>query len=487
MAGPDVLAFAARAGLRIDLAPTIIAGGGRDAALEVAMLGIWRCDNPTTGIPADADAGFGLQQTRVSRDPNAPIAEGNDDSVIRRVWQLSDYLSAPGIVRRGMGVSRRALIDYFRNRTVLRQPAAHGLAHQAPQASLDDQQLFGLIEELEGKVHVGDRDGLHFELLSIGQAIGASGDLRGLADRIREEERFFRRRSPPTVAHETPKDSTDTVMTLGGFAGARTDPDAHLLENFIRLRKLDTPIYRTFALPRFREILRHGTMALVAPLLWEDPFEDLVAKCFVSLHSAPGQQIALGALRRPTFGQCWSLTEESDAFWRSYSSVRKDPATGRNLDADREGVRVRTTLRRLLRALWTEVAAGAEETCFLGAVRYMPSREALQYVANEIARTREAAFAGGRGHAESLLVKRGPFAYEREVRLLFVDSSVEHQGQKIFRVRVQPNELFSRVTLDPRLSADDRRDRETDLRSLGYEREVATSMLYERLVFELVM
>src|SRR5947199_4163057 len=48
----------------------------------------------------------------------------------------------------------------------------------------------------------------------------------------------------------------------------------------------------------------------------------------------------------------WSLTPESDAQWRVYSTVVKDPKTGRNTAAEQEGVKVRTTQRTLLSLLW---------------------------------------------------------------------------------------------------------------------------------------
>jgi hypothetical protein len=478
--GPDLPALAAHNGVRLDLAATVITGGGRGALLESIMIGVFRVDNPTTGVPADADSGFAVKQTAIQRDAAALIV--NADPLVDRIWPLSDYLASPGIVRRGNLVPRSAVIDYFRLHASV-SVAAASPSDQSSLGSSGADAVFGVMDEIAGKSHADGRDGLHFELLSIGQALGASRDIHALCDRIRSGERAAIRVSPPKTEHKSPADSTSSVLTLR-LPGSPIDPDAEMLDNIIGSLPLDTPIYRTIALPRFRAILRDGAMALVRPSAWEDPFEDLVSKCVAVPADRRAPPIALDALRMPVYGQCWTLTEESDAIWRSYSIVHREPTSGDNQQPESEGVRVRTTIRRLLRALWRSATGSAAESCFAGAVRYMPARHALEFVAAEIVRAREAAFAGARGHAESLLVKRGPFSYEREVRLIYVDVGNTVRAP-LFHVRLDPNWLLSRVTLDPRLNSSDRASRETEFRGLGFTREVTVSPLYERMVFEI--
>jgi hypothetical protein len=481
--GPDLAGLAVREGVQLEMAATVIAGGGRERLLEMAMIGAFRVANPETGAPANADVGFAVKQTGLQRPANILIA--NSDPLINRVWTLSEYLSAPGVVRRGTLIPREILVDYFRRHAnsnrELPQPSVAGSAAATSQTRAE---LFAMLDETAGKSHADGRDGLYFELLSIGQALGGSRDLQALTQRIREQQRAERRSSPPRAAHET-KVTPGVIRTLR-LPDSPPDPDAVMLENAIRIWDLDTPIYRIFPLLRFRELMESGRMALVPPSWWEDPFEDLVSKCVV-VPANGDSQISLSTLRAPTYGQCWTLTEESDGLWRNYSVVEKDSATGRNLQPKREGVKVRTTIRRLLRALWRSAPEKPDDTCYLGAVRYMPARYALESVAAEIASARDRAFSGGRGHAESLLVKRGPFSYEREVRLLYVDLPKAMPVGVPFLVQVDPNDLFSQVTIDPRLSAQDRIDRETEFRRLGFVREIGVSDLYENTIFAIRM
>jgi hypothetical protein len=63
-----------------------------------------------------------------------------------------------------------------------------------------------------------------------------------------------------------------------------------------------------------------------------------------------GQQHFFDQIHSRVFAQCWSLSAESDALWRIYSTVVKD-ASGKNKFANSEGVKVRTTSRKLLAAL----------------------------------------------------------------------------------------------------------------------------------------
>ena len=52
--------------------------------------------------------------------------------------------------------------------------------------------------------------------------------------------------------------------------------------NLIDISDPDAPIYRTFRLAHFRAALSDQRMALVAPHLWDDPFENLVAHCGIT-------------------------------------------------------------------------------------------------------------------------------------------------------------------------------------------------------------
>lgn len=159
--GPDISAMAAHAGLRLDLA-RVVAGGGRVSARDMTMIGLFRIDNPETGIASDADAGFAVATSGLVLDATVASIPRPDDAIIKRRWSLSDYLAAPGVVSGGCSISRRSVIEYFRRLDELRMPAVGEAPHQ------DSDNAFSLLAELEGLVHADERDGVHFELLSIG-------------------------------------------------------------------------------------------------------------------------------------------------------------------------------------------------------------------------------------------------------------------------------------------------------------------------------
>ena len=128
-----------------------------------------------------------------------------------------------------------------------------------------------------------------------------------------------------------------------------------------------------------------------------------------------------------------------------------------------------------------------EEACFVGQVVYMLEKDATQAVANEVGRNRLGAFAGGHGHARSLLIKREPFQHEREIRLIYVENRDRCGKSHLFSIPIDPNATFDEVILDPRLHSDDARDREVELRSLGFKGHVAKSDLYQKKLCEIIL
>lgn len=259
-----------------------------------------------------------------------------------------------------------------------------------------------------------------------------------------------------------------------------------MLNNILRLANPDVSIYRTFPFYRLRDALQERSVTLVKPALWDDPFENILASCGVSYASeGKVKQFFYDAIRKPVFAQCWTLSGESDALWRIYSKVDKDPLTGRTKSAEYEGIKVRTTARKLLAALWHACPTIATECCFLGQVEYFPEEVVLRKVANQILCAGKNAFDGGIGHARALLFKREPFDHEEEVRLIYVEQRADFAKANIYPIAIDPNSLFDEIILDPRLHKDDVMDRTSELRSLGYDGRVMQSDLYQRILLDI--
>jgi hypothetical protein len=162
--GPDANALAARGGLRLEHAAGLIAGGGREAGQDLAFIGLFRADHPETGVPAGAESGFAVVQTSIERDASSLPIPVDLDPILNRNWPLSAYMDAPAAVRRGVLISRRNIIEYFRRyaggtgHQAMRDPADSG----KPQPNCEDERD-RIIAELEVAIHANLRDGLHFE------------------------------------------------------------------------------------------------------------------------------------------------------------------------------------------------------------------------------------------------------------------------------------------------------------------------------------
>jgi hypothetical protein len=176
--GPDLLPLAARDGHKIEHISSLFAGGATINGIQLAMIGLARVFNPTTGASADAETGFAVKQFCIARKASSGHREDNDlDALVEKSWHLSKYLEAPGAVRRGEVISRRDIVGYFAN--------VGGGVHLGS-SKKEKKRVHDLVQELLNKIGADTMDGVFFELLSIGQAIGRSDDLRRLVTAIRD-------------------------------------------------------------------------------------------------------------------------------------------------------------------------------------------------------------------------------------------------------------------------------------------------------------
>jgi hypothetical protein len=176
---PDGAALASEHNVRLEHAASLIVGGGRLNGIDAAMIGAFRVFNPATGQGPDAESGFAVLVTSILRDASSSAPPGTLTDKVERAWRLTDYLSAPGAVRRGQIISRQLVIQFFANYA--------GGAHLDRISAVirNKTARYELVAELERRLNADTLDGLHFELLSIGQAVGRSNDMHQLAAAIR--------------------------------------------------------------------------------------------------------------------------------------------------------------------------------------------------------------------------------------------------------------------------------------------------------------
>lgn len=220
------------------------------------------------------------------------------------------------------------------------------------------------------------------------------------------------------------------------------------------------------SISRVLQSLQEEKLVLVKPKKWDDPFENaLLASAFETSEG----EITTFAAKECVYGQCWTLHRETDAMWRIYS-------------ANKDGVRIASTPRKLLTALQKSDLKFSSTSCFLGRVNYLNKVDLLKKLGGINLLSTD-----GSGVAESLLYKRREFAHEREVRLIY--SGPDGQcSSDIYPFTIEPNDAFERLTFDPRMDPELRAAYRLAFKQKGYTGKVTTSTLYkppEGLVFKL--
>jgi hypothetical protein len=223
--------------------------------------------------------------------------------------------------------------------------------------------------------------------------------------------------------------------------------------------ELDKKVYRIFSLERLLELFVTGRNTLVKPAQWDDVFENFILKSPVRLRS--GEIIEYNFYDR-MYGQCWTLDKASDAMWRIYSS-------------DKNGIRVRTTIRKLIESLANAQPSLPEVRCCVGKVKYLSDKD-LMGIANT---TFDDSGIGVDAIFKSLLVKRKAFKHENEVRALYQELDDDAYSRGLYRYTVDPHHLIDQIMIDPRRSYPDFKVLKKIIqKTAGFEGEIKRSLLY---------
>ncbi len=277
-------------------------------------------------------------------------------------------------------------------------------------------------------------------------------------------------------------------------------PPEDLARNVLDLPDFDAPIYRIFPIRRFEQVMRDRELVLVKPKVWikTDPFENFLHNATATI--ASGELVSLAELRERLYAQCWMLCEESDAMWRIYSFPRQPDLLprrrihrlvyGLNRWLNRtpttleEGVKAKTTIRKLFTAFFNRQDDFRNLRYFVGKMQYVPQSELDLFVQDTQSVTAlvldgtAGGHAGtGQGPARSLLMKRDANEHEKEVRLIFVAQKDYGEQHDLYRFPIDPNDLIDEVILDPRLTVDQRDARICEIRALGFPNAIRQSTL----------
>lgn len=199
--------------------------------------------------------------------------------------------------------------------------------------------------------------------------------------------------------------------------------------------ELDTPIYRIFSIEHFCDLVLTETNTLVHPSKWDDPFENYLLNHKIETKYGPASNHS----RKNIYGQCWTLKEESDAMWRIYSS-------------DKKGIKVKTTIRKLFDSFKQNCANLHNQYCYIGKVKYY-KREDFKPIRAEFEDSQKWS-PNGSLEAKTLLYKREAFSHEEEIRLISFHWE-KNPKSELFKYKCNPFELFTEITLDPRLESEE--------------------------------
>lgn len=235
------------------------------------------------------------------------------------------------------------------------------------------------------------------------------------------------------------------------------------MENFIFFddaRDADQSVYRIFNIQRLLQVFEYRKLALVKPKKWDDPFENFILKSKATLETGEDVTFSFSDMM---FGQCWSQHKETDAMWRIYSH-------------DKDGVKVRTTPRKLHSALSAQVANPAV-SAFIGKVKYETQTTLTSMVTDRVRMHNKIFDPTGKGHAETLLFKRREFSHEKEVRLIF-SGGREHATNDVFTFEIDPFNLIEEVVFDPRMDENLTSIYIAHLKNIGFTGRLSKSGLY---------
>ena len=229
----------------------------------------------------------------------------------------------------------------------------------------------------------------------------------------------------------------------------------------------DTSIYQILPVKYLLKILRNQSLRFNNIVIsWEDPYELFLLKQKIHIEGR-GESVCNTRLLYNYYGQCWSLQRESDAMWRIYSR-------------DREGVRIKTSVLKMIKVL--DQTRGMMWTCPLfGRVSYHTQNEISDWI-NMVSEN-------GSGNmyssfSESLFIKRSEFEHENEVRFIILNGNLENDPvpknvhSDHIEMPIDPYDFIEEIALDPRLSDDDFLDRKTVLSSICKNIPISKSDLY---------
>ena len=196
-----------------------------------------------------------------------------------------------------------------------------------------------------------------------------------------------------------------------------------------------TKIYRVDTLEHVLSMIGRNRLWLPSPSSWEDPWEDPIRRHIDS--SARPDDMAFDC-----FALCFSTQPSCEAIWQRMKSKGRI-------------VRIETTVEKLLSSIKIpdeDDIAEIDKQVFFGSVDYLDNAKEKQFQ-QEISRFLNRDEGNGKtdiARVASLFVKRKPFEYEQEFRLVFRPKRLQGiQPRCFYELDLDPKALIESVQIDP--------------------------------------
>lgn len=231
--------------------------------------------------------------------------------------------------------------------------------------------------------------------------------------------------------------------------------------HYIRVNDIDlnTPLYRFISFETLLEIIQYKKLSMPKISCWEDPYENYFLKTKVLLAKTNRINKSLIEISNRLYGQCWTLTPESDAMWRIYSK-------------EGNGVRISTTYGELKKL--TEWSESSYDSICLGKVKYLK----LEQIESEIKKFKHSGQFDANLVLNHTLNKRIEFAHENEFRIIYAAGLDFKQTLKSYDIS-DINNFIDSITFDPRISSRSQNIYSQVINELGYKKECTKSNLYD--------
>ncbi|MGA2298537.1 MAG: hypothetical protein ABSG15_13405 [FCB group bacterium] len=237
------------------------------------------------------------------------------------------------------------------------------------------------------------------------------------------------------------------------------------MPNIINLSE-DQTLYRYFIYEYLLDLFKNKRNTLNNTYEWNDPFENFFYEShYLSEHGKP-----IGIISRDRmYGQCWTLNEESDAQWHCYSK-------------NAHVIKVKSKLINVIAPL----KKIKPDFVYFGKVDYLSESQLLTFLKTYY---EELLYGTDQNlRMQTLFMKRIPFSYENEVRIIYynIEGSIDGQPKR-YTYNIEPNDLIFEIVFSP-WEDDIFVQRSTlEIRQLGYLNKIYKSDLYSypNIIFDI--